>query len=205
MNLSFWSALEPKQCANIRTGKKQSKGRRHQQQGRETTRTNKLSCGSIHSVHESLDVLVGFLMLQFILQFVVLVALYLVSPIQLLSMHQTCSLSDLYGNSLSRFTLRKWSCEVLSLHPRRLQQTAVSCKRSNCNKIKNLESRTSEVLSKDGKQRVPPFHHVALHVISFVDFLLIIMSSTRNRSIATSWRKNSTMDAISDTSRMALA
>ena len=28
--------------------------------------------------------------------------------------------------------------------PRRLQQTAVSCKRSNCNKIKNLENRTSE-------------------------------------------------------------
>ena len=42
--------------------------------------------------------------------------------------------------------------------PCRLQQTAVSCKRSNCNKIreKNLESRTSEVLSKDGKQRVLP-------------------------------------------------
>ena len=26
------------------------------------------------------------------------------------------SISDLYANSLNRFTLRKWSCEVLSLH-----------------------------------------------------------------------------------------
>ena len=45
-------------------------------------------------------------------------------------------ISDLYANSLWRFTLRKWSCEVLSLPSRRLQQTAVSCKRSNCNKIR---------------------------------------------------------------------
>ena len=37
------------------------------------------------------------------------------SPIQLLSMHQIYSFSDLYGNSLKRFTLRRWSCEVLSL------------------------------------------------------------------------------------------
>ena len=36
--------------------------------------------------------------------------------------------------------------------------------------IKNLESRTFEGLSKDGKQRVHPFYHVALHVCSFVDF-----------------------------------
>ena len=27
------------------------------------------------------------------------------------------SISDMYANSLLRFTLRKWSCEVLSLHP----------------------------------------------------------------------------------------
>ena len=89
--------------------------------------------------------------------------------------------------------------------PRRLQQTAVRCTRSNCNKIKNLESRTSEVLSKDGTQRVLPFYHVVLHVSSFVDFLLIIMSSIRNRSIATNWRKNLIIGAIFDTSRMALA
>ena len=54
-------------------------------------------------------------MLQVIPHVVGLVALYFVSPIQLLSMHQTYSLSDLYGNLLKRFTLRKWSCEVLSL------------------------------------------------------------------------------------------
>ena len=56
-------------------------------------KTNKLSCGSIHSVHESLDVLVSFFMLQFIANVVVLVAL-------LLLMRQIYSLSDLYGNSL---------------------------------------------------------------------------------------------------------
>ena len=113
----------------------------------------------------------SFHMLQFIAHGVGLVALYFMSPVQWLSMHQTYSLSVLYGNSLKRCTLRKWTCEVLSLHPRRLQQTAASCQRSNCNKLKKIESRTSEVLSKDGKQRVSPFYHVALHVSSFVDFL----------------------------------
>ena len=77
---------------------------------------NKLSCGSIHSVHESLDVLVSCHMLQFIAHGVGLVALYFMSPIQWLSMHQTYSLSVLYGNSLKRCTLRKWTCEVLSSH-----------------------------------------------------------------------------------------
>ena len=92
---------------------------------------------------------------------------------------------------------------------RRLQQTAVSCERSNWNKIekntKNRESRSSEVLSKDGTQQVSPFYHIALHVSSLNDFLLIIMSSTRNHSIATNWRKNSMIGAIADTSRMAWA
>ena len=102
-----------------------------------------------------------------------LFALHFVSPIQLLSLYQIYAISDLYENSLQRFTLRKWSCEVLSVHPRRLQQTAVCCKPSNCHKIreKNRGRRTSEVLSKDGKQRVSPFYHVALHVSSCVDFL----------------------------------
>ena len=49
-------------------------------------------------------------------------------------------------------------------------------------------------------------HHVALHVISVCGlFLLIIMSSTKNRSTATNWRKNSMIGAIVYTSRMALA
>ena len=39
-------------------------------------KTYTLSCGSIHSLHESLDVLVSFFMLQFIAHVVVLVALY---------------------------------------------------------------------------------------------------------------------------------
>ena len=55
---------------------------------------------------------------------------------------------------------------------RRLQHASVSCKRSYCNKIKKLESRTSEVLSKDGKKRVSPFYHVASYMSSVVDFLV---------------------------------
>ena len=85
---------------------------------------------------------------------------------------------------------------------RRLQQTSVSCKRSYCNKWKNLESRTSEVLSKDGKQRVSPFYHVALHVSSFIDFLWI-MKTTRIHSIATNLRKNLMMGAFPSTSSRA--
>ena len=41
----------------------------------ERVKTNKLSCGSIHSVHESLDVLVSFHVLQVIPHVVGLVAL----------------------------------------------------------------------------------------------------------------------------------
>ena len=148
---------------------KQSRDADTNNKGRETTKTNKLSCGSIHSVHESLvDVLVSFHMLQVIQHIVGLVALC--AKFSCCQCTKFYSLSDLYGNSLQRFTMRKWTCEVLSLHPRRLQQTDVGCKRFTATK-KNLESRTSEVLSKDGKQRVSPFYHVALHVSSFVYFL----------------------------------
>ena len=115
------------------------------------------------------------------------------------------SISDLYANSLQRFTLRKWTCEVWCSHTRRLQQTTVNCKRSNCNKLKNLESRHVWDLSKDGKQRVSPIYHGALHVSSVVDFLWIIMSSTRYRAISTNWKENSMIGASIDTSRMALA
>ena len=64
---------------------------------------------------------------------------------------------------------------------------------------------TSEVLWKDGKQQVSPFYHVALYVAHVWTFIWIIMNSTRNRSIATSWRKNSMIGATVDISRMALA
>ena len=64
------------------------------------------------------------------------------------------------------------SFEVLSLHPRRLQQTAVSCKRSICNKIKwTHESHLSEVLPKICRQRVASFYREPLHASSFIDFL----------------------------------
>ena len=63
------------QCAIIWTRKKQS-GDADTTNKEERLKTNKLSCGSIHSVHESLvDVLVSFHMLQVIPHVVGLVAL----------------------------------------------------------------------------------------------------------------------------------
>ena len=70
-------------------------------------------------------------------------------------------------------TVKNGRCEVLSLHTPSV--AADYCQLSTIQlqqNRKNLESRTSEVLSKDGKQRVLPFYHVALHVSSFVDFLV---------------------------------
>ena len=53
------------------------------------------------------------------------------------------SISDLYANSLQRFTLRKWSRVRCGVHtPVGCSRTTVNCKRSNFNKLKNLESRT---------------------------------------------------------------
>ena len=90
--------------------------------------------------------------------------------------------------------------------PRRLQWTAGSCKQSNCNKTKtNRESRSSEVLSQNGKQRVSPLYHVALHASLCIDFLWIIIHSTKNHSIATNSKKNSMIGANIDTSRITLA
>ena len=103
------------QTVCVYLNKENSQGTMTRTTRRRDYKTKKLNCGSIHSVHESLDVLVSFFMLQFIAHVVVLVSLYFMSPIQLLSLHQIYSLSDLYGNSLWRFTLRIWSCEVLSL------------------------------------------------------------------------------------------
>ena len=67
----------------------------------EALNTNNLSCRSFHSVHESLvDVLISFHMLQVIPHVVGLVALYFVTPIQLLSMHELLFTFHLYENSL---------------------------------------------------------------------------------------------------------
>ena len=60
-------------------------------------------------------------------------------PIHLLSMHQTYSLLICTkipcrgSHCLNKFIVRKWTCEVCVYTLRRLQQTTVSCKRSNCN------------------------------------------------------------------------
>ena len=77
----------------------------------ETLQTNKLSCGSVHSVHESLaDVLISFHMLHVILHVVGLVVLCAVIPIHLFSMHQLINFSSVRGfleDAHSAFIVRK--------------------------------------------------------------------------------------------------
>ena len=108
----------------------------------ERLKTDKLSCGSIHSVHESLvDVLVSWHMLHVVPHVVGLVALC--------AEFTCCQCTKLiYFLTCTGIPCRDSHCEnglvrcCLYTH-RRLQQTAVSCKRSNCNKIRkktNLES-----------------------------------------------------------------
>ena len=80
-----------------------------------------------------------------------LVVLCAEMPIHLLSMHQTCSLL-----TCTRIPCRGSRCENGRVtwwcsHTRRLQQTAVSSERSNCNKSffkkkKNLKVDTFEIL-----------------------------------------------------------
>ena len=65
-----------------------------------------------------------------------LFALYFVSSIQFVAV-PIYSISDLYANSLYNFTLRKRSCEVLSLHLPSVT-VDVSCKRSNCNEVRKI-------------------------------------------------------------------
>ena len=119
---------------------------------------------------------------------------------------------DSDANSLYRFTLRKrvfWG--VVFTPP-------VGCSRppSVANDPIETKKRIIQKIVKVARLRFYPktghnkFHHSIislLHVSSFNDFLLIIMSSTRNHSIATNWRKNSMIGAIADSlaSRMAWA
>ena len=70
------------------------------------TKTNKLSCGSIHSVHESLvDVLVSFHMLQVIQYGVGLVALC--AEFTCCQCTKTYSLSDLHREFLGEIRTAK--------------------------------------------------------------------------------------------------
>ena len=77
----------------------------------ETPQTNKLSCGSVHSVHESLaNVLMSFHMLHVILHVVGLVVLCAVIPIHLLSMHQLIHFSpvrEFLAKAHTAFIVRK--------------------------------------------------------------------------------------------------
>ena len=93
------------------------------------------------------------------------------------------------------------SFEVLSLHPRRLQLTAVSCKRSICNKIeRNHESHLSEVFAKVLYTTGCSFRPRTFACILFLDFLGILRKTTRILSIATRRRKNSMPVSIPCTS-----
>ena len=104
-------------------------------------------------------------MLQIIPHVVGLVALCVEISIHLLSKFQTHSVREFLVD-----TLRKWTCEVLSLH------LSVVCSRlpsaeNDLLQQKMLKIDTSEVLSKDGKQRISPVYHVAVRASSFIDFL----------------------------------
>ena len=115
------------QCCDHLNKEKAVKGRWHQQQGREITKTNKLRFGSIHSVPESVVVvLVSFLMLLCIPHVVGFVAL---------CAELTCRCTKLiHFMTCTRIPCKDSHCEnglvkCCLYTPHRLQQTAVSCKR----------------------------------------------------------------------------
>ena len=92
---------------------------------------------------------------------------------------------------------------------RRLQQTTVSCKRSNCNKPKkSWKSKRLMFVKRRHHHNGSPRSVMSLFTWAPLrTFFFIIMSLTKNRSIATkkSWRKNSMMCAIAGISSMGLA
>ena len=194
--------LSQMQCAIIWTRTKQSRDADTNKK-EERLKTNKLRCGSIHSVHESMFSWVSTCFRSFHM----LLGLSLWVP---------NSLVDNAPNTLTLWLVREFLVEihtakmdvwgVVFTQTRRLQQTAVNCKRSNCNKIKNLESRQVWGFVQRRQTTGPPVLscRFARKLICGHSFLFV-MSSTRNRSIATNWRKNSMIGAIVDTSRMALA
>ena len=79
---AMWNECEPELLSAREPSSVRASGQGKQSRDADTNskeerppKTNKLSCGSIHSVHESLDVFVGFYMLQVIAHVVVLVVL----------------------------------------------------------------------------------------------------------------------------------
>ena len=170
------SRLEPD---SVRVSRKTVKGQRHLlTTQRETTKTKDLQCMKTHA---------------------------------LASIMVTCSpsVSGHFTHHLPIFGLTRTKTGLLRCclyTPRRLQQTAVSYNDPSATKW-----RTKKIVKVVRLRFYPktehngflPFYHVALHASSFIDFLWIIVNSTRNRSIATNWRKNSMIGAVAGTSRMA--
>ena len=97
-----------------------------------------------------------------------------------------------------------WRVKCVLFTPRRLQQMAISCTRSDYNKLKKYcQSVTLSSLAKKSLQQVVLFYDAALSRAQRCLTLMIFMSSTRNRSTAATmmcWMKKTT-DAISDTAR----
>ena len=116
------------------------------------------------------------------------------------------SISDLYANSLWRFTLRKrvlWGVvftpPVGCSRPPSVVNDPTATKWERIVKVARLRFDL-----KTAKNRFPVLS--CRFVVARVrTFIWIIMSSTKNRSTATNWRKNSMIGASIDTSRMALA
>ena len=104
--------------------------------------------------------------------------------------HDTWCAHDKHTTWAKRVPVNKWENVTW------LQQTTVSCKRSNCNKPKNLGSRHVWGCVKK-RHNGSPFYLLLFTWAQLRTFLLIVMSSTRNRSTATKmcWMKRM-MDAI---------
>ena len=103
-------------------------------------KTNKLSCSSIHSVHESWSmyswVSTCFKFIPHVVGLVALCDEFSCCQCTKLIHFLTCTGIPCKDSHCENGLVR--CCLYTS---RRLQQTAVSCKRSCCNKIKKLESR----------------------------------------------------------------
>ena len=204
-----WTKTQTWATVCVHLTKKTVKGQRHELTTEKRDYENERSsihedtCIGVNYAHmfsksvRSLHTLLGF-------------ALYFVSSIQLMTLHQFIQFLTCTRIPCRDSHCENGSFEVFSAHhpvscsrPPSAVNDPIATKLRTLNKIVKVD--TSEVLWKDGKQKISPFYHVALHASSFIDILWIIMNSIRNHSIATNWRKNSMIGAIADTSRMAWA
>ena len=175
------------QCACIYKRRKHKGQRFKLTTKRETTKTKYLTmqdgpCSEWHQLGSNVSQL-----FQVTSHVVGIFALHFLSPLQLFSLNQFSQFL-----TCTRILCRDYTAKMV------LRGTVftppVGCSRpsSAVNGPTAKNSWTKSVwgffFTKIHKQRVSPFFHVALHESSFVDFLWIILSSTRNRTIGTNWK-----------------